>query len=432
MEAVMGCFDFVRVAALSSLMIVLVGCGGGGGGDGGQVLRTDDQAAPRRPADTSFNALSGTDDEPISPVARQLEQQSQRDVEAILRGRLAETNTESDGIDPIATPPILPMPAAPETTPSRAIVWTDRHAMESAHAGTDAAAQPSNDSTPPTPQPNQPVAIDPSPAPSAITELASPGVSVNATSPETAAALQPDRLKQLMVDLSRDLHANAAYSETPLKELLVISAMSMVDPERKLNPDAMPDLTEKEREVLTKMQTFFTDLSASLTDAAGAPNGVAVAANTLHDSLIQKPELQLSTTALCTRVGGFGDFTPFSKNSFLAHSEQKTIVYLEIGDFTSQPNDKGEYVTELSQQLIVYSDRDGIPVWTEDWQSAVDVTKNQRQDFFTVQVITLPKALSVGKYTLKIRVRDEKSGAETEGSIPFEMVADPKLAAAMK
>jgi hypothetical protein len=47
-------------------------------------------------------------------------------------------------------------------------------------------------------------------------------------------------------------------------------------------------------------------------------------------------------------------------------------------------------------------------------------------------VITLPKALSVGKYTLKVRLRDEKSGAETEGSLPFEMVADPKLAAAMK
>ena len=412
----MGCFAFARVVALSGLWLILTGCGG----DSGQVLRTDDPAAPRRPADTSFDALNDAEAEPISPVARQLAEQSQRDVEAILRGRQESDSTAPPAIEPEVTPTPI------EKSPSRAIVWTDRHATESMGGGAENVASSTAQQEPPSAQPNQPVAID---TPLITTELTAPGVSVTPTSPESAAALQPDRLKQLMVDLSRDLHANAAYSETPLKELLVISAMSLVDPERKLNPEAMPDLTEKERELLGKVQVFFTDLSESLTDASTAPTAVAAAANTLHDSLTQKPELQLSTTALCTRVGGFGDFTPFSKNSFLAHSDQKTIVYLEIGDFTSQPNDKGEFVTELSQQLIIYSDRDGIPVWTEDWQSAVDVTKNQRQDFFTVQVITLPKALSVGKYTLKIRVRDEKSGAETEGAIPFEMVADPKLAA---
>jgi hypothetical protein len=34
----------------------------------------------------------------------------------------------------------------------------------------------------------------------------------------------------------------------------------------------------------------------------------------------------------------------------------------------------------------------------------------------------------VGRYHLKVRIRDEKSGAEAEGSIPFEMVADPRMA----
>ena len=44
---------------------------------------------------------------------------------------------------------------------------------------------------------------------------------------------------------------------------------------------------------------------------------------------------------------------------------------------------------------------------------------------------TLPKALSVGRYHLKIRARDERSRAEAETSIPFEMVADEKLAASV-
>jgi hypothetical protein len=33
----------------------------------------------------------------------------------------------------------------------------------------------------------------------------------------------------------------------------------------------------------------------------------------------------------------------------------------------------------------------------------------------------------VGKYHLKVRMRDEKSGAEAETAITFEMVADPKM-----
>jgi hypothetical protein len=88
-----------------------------------------------------------------------------------------------------------------------------------------------------------------------------------------------------------------------------------------------------------------------------------------------------------------------------------------------------QWLTEISQQLEIISDRDGIPVWSEPWQKAVDVTSHRRRDFFTTQIITLPEALSVGRYHLKIRVRDEKSGAETEESITFEMVADPKLTA---
>ena len=57
------------------------------------------------------------------------------------------------------------------------------------------------------------------------------------------------------------------------------------------------------------------------------------------------------------------------------------------------------------------------------------MTSKTRRDFFTTQLIALPPALSVGKYHLKIRVRDEHSGAEAEDSVPFQMVADAKLAA---
>ena len=62
-------------------------------------------------------------------------------------------------------------------------------------------------------------------------------------------------------------------------------------------------------------------------------------------------------------------------------------------------------------------------MWNEDWQTAADRSQNRRRDYFTVQKLTLPSGLSVGKYRLKLRVRDEKSGAEVERSIPFTMTA---------
>ena len=102
-------------------------------------------------------------------------------------------------------------------------------------------------------------------------------------------------------------------------------------------------------------------------------------------------------------------------------------MYVEVEDFVSELNEKGKWVTELSQQLVVFSDRDGIPVWREEWQAGVDVSNNRRNDFFIVQIITLPKALSVGRYQLKIHARDEKSGAEAETSLEIEMVADPRM-----
>ncbi len=179
------------------------------------------------------------------------------------------------------------------------------------------------------------------------------------------------------------------------------------------------------------MQDHFTGLGHLLAES-GDPEAVVTAVETLHGALTLPPSLGLTRATLCTRVNGFGDFVEFPTNeagryAFLAHTEQRAVVYVEVDDFASELNAQGEWVTELSQQLVVYSDRDGIPVWREDWQAGVDASKNRRDDFFIVQIITLPQRLSVGRYHLKIHIRDEKSGAEAERSVEFEMVADPRM-----
>lgn len=341
----------------------------------------------------------------MSP-ASSLAAQSQRDVEMILKAKAAggEANrvgqTAPGGDATSATPSHTPPPRKP-------IVWND---PKSAAAG---ASKSTN---------------APSSADAKVPSTAASDAPSKVETPQTAGTLAADRLQSLLVDLSRELYASGSYSSTPLRQLLMIAAMSMIDPQRAVDPQSVPDLTEKERELLGKLQEFFAQLGRSLESGTDTEAAIIEAVATLREALVKQPVLRLPTAALCTRVGGFGDYSKFEKYVFLAQSQQKAILYLEIADFHSELNPKGEYVTQIAQQLTIYSDSDGIAVWKEDWQTAVDVTKVKRQDFFTVQVITLPKALSVGKFHLKVRVRDEKSQAEAEASIPFEMVADPRMA----
>jgi hypothetical protein len=259
---------------------------------------------------------------------------------------------------------------------------------------------------------------------------ASPGTMEDgARAGTTELATDAQLLDQMLVDLRRELYRDSIDQDQPLRHLLTIAATSMVHPDRTIDPEVFRDLTDRERELLQMFQAFFARVGAELDSDSPAEEVLVEAILQLKKEVARDPDFQLPAVAMCYRVGGFADYDAFSRNAFLAHAEQKFVLYVEISGFTSELNDAGEWVTEVSQQLEIYSDADGIPVWSDPWRRAVDVTSNQRRDFFTTQIITLPKALSVGRYHLKVRVRDEHSGAEAEESIPFEMVADPKRAA---
>jgi len=238
-----------------------------------------------------------------------------------------------------------------------------------------------------------------------------------------------ERLNELLVGLSAELYMRASDADQPLRELIMISATSMVDPTRSLaNIEALPGLTDRERELLSAFQAFFLKLGDKLDGSEEADAAIMTALKDLQTDIVKAPILTIPAASLCTSVEGFGKYQPFSSNRFLAHANQQMVVYVEIDDFACTQGQTGQWVTELAQQLIIYSDRDGIPVWREEWLPVVDTSSKARQDFYTTQLVTLPTALSVGKYQLKIRLRDEQSGAEAEKSIEFEMVADPKLA----
>lgn len=242
-----------------------------------------------------------------------------------------------------------------------------------------------------------------------------------------------ERSRQALLEaLSAQLRQDALQTQTPMRELAMLAAISIIDPQRQVDPRSVEQLNTGDRQVLARLQEFFARISESLASRGGMEQSIEQAASKLAASLHQSPQLKLANAVLCTRVGGFGDYTPFERAVFLAGSPQKVILYLEVENFTSELNQRGEYTTELSQQLAITDERDGSVLWKEQWQNAVDVSRKKRQDYFTVQTLTLPNSLAVGHYQLQVRLRDEQTGQQTQTAIPFEIVDDPKLAVTVK
>ncbi|MHC5001860.1 MAG: hypothetical protein ACYTJ0_01940 [Planctomycetota bacterium] len=403
------------IAALASA--ILGGCAATPDGPAGTTTG--------RPAAAADGTTARAGEATQTDTSGSLAERTRRDVEAVLEHQSAPPSSEAAG----------------RRAADALIHWNTPVVARTGGDATSVRSMPSQSA------PGAGVAPDPGRTTETAPTAAPPAAATEAlarpagTPPEVAATRPPappatgtpsaDRVGELLVELSGELYRQSAYADQPMRDLLAIAAGSIARPERALSPDAFRTLTDREKEILALLQSFFRRLGERLDDANDPEQVIEEAVAELRSGLIEEPRLTIADAALCYHVGGFGDYAAFDRNAFMAHEERQVILYLGIDDFSSELNQRGQWVTELSQQLMIYSDADGIPVWTDDWQRAVDVTRNQRQDFFTVQVITLPKALSVGRYHLKIRVRDEKSGAETETSIPFEMVADPKLAAQM-
>lgn len=233
------------------------------------------------------------------------------------------------------------------------------------------------------------------------------------TVPET-----PDALANAAAALYRD----ASRADTPLRSLMALAALSIADPERPFNAEALPDLTEEERRTLARFHGFCRDLGRQLA-SSDDPEAVSRAVEELSREIRGERRLRIPRGEVCTQVDGFGVFKRIEPPEFTAHSGAKFVLYSEIDGYRSTEVAGEGWKTDLSVELSILSERDGVPVWRRDWQSVTDLVATRRQDFFMTFRVNLPDALSVGAYALKIRVRDEQTGALAEHSLPFRMVA---------
>jgi hypothetical protein len=120
-------------------------------------------------------------------------------------------------------------------------------------------------------------------------------------------------------------------------------------------------------------------------------------------------DLRIASAAFCSRVTGFGQFTPM--NSLQFRSGQQTLVYCEIENFlpmTETANELTTYRTRIRSSVSI-TNKLGKIVQKADFPVVEDVARNFRQDFYMhlpVTIATLPE----GNYSLQVTVDDLGSG----------------------
>lgn len=143
----------------------------------------------------------------------------------------------------------------------------------------------------------------------------------------------------------------------------------------------------------------------------------------LADRLRSQAELSVPTVALCTGVTAFGVYEPLEPARFVAGTRQEVIVYCEVENFLSQPNDKNLYETRLTQSIVLYTESSGLPVWTAPKDTILDRARRRRHDFFLDKKIFLPSTLTIGRYLLKVTIEDQQAHHIAENTVPVEIVA---------
>ncbi len=295
-------------------------------------------------------------------------------------------------------------PNAP-ANPDRQIVWLDTE------------ANPADVDPPETDQPTEPVispfvdAADEANQAAGLPDLAADPVAAPASSGRDRAWAQ--------------LVAALQQEDAPaLHRALAAAAVSAADPQRRLDEAFLADLGPRQRQAVERYHRMVLDVYDQIANGSERLDGRTLAEHI--DAVVGPLPIQISTIELCKRVRGFGVYDAFDASRFLAGRDHKMIVYVEVDHFVPVETSTGEFEVKLTQEVELY-DKDGLMVWRHDPVNIVDRSRNQRRDFFTVQMIALPARLTVGTFHLKVRLADEHGQTRTERTLDLDIVADQSL-----
>ncbi len=249
---------------------------------------------------------------------------------------------------------------------------------------------------------------------------------------ETIHAVKELTKEELLTQLICSIKSYQGDNGVNLKAYMSRAALSVVDPRQTLTEEDVKNLPSRDRRLVMAYQRVFSQLGQELGKNSRTDRELLKdACDELSEQVDSWRDMRIKNIRLCTSVKSFGVYEEFKKNIFLAGTEHPMIVYAELEHFTPILNSDGRYEVRLKQELVLYKEyehgSEDLVVWHKRPVSIVDKSVNRRRDFFVRQVIYLPKILTVGKYTLKIRITDELGHSEDEAMIPIEIVADPQI-----
>ncbi len=306
--------------------------------------------------------------------------------------------------------------------PDPEVLWIDPHAESEAGAANANNAQAV---TTPSIELSHQDPTNPAMTAASLPDAATP------PAPEADAEPAPEREPMNLASMSRTELLETLLAQvrrgpgTALQKALDEALLTAAEPGRPIDPEALEGLDDAQVEQVARFQSMVQLFRHQLTSAEGRVDrrAVAVALDDLYGSL----PLTIRTAELCRRVEGFGVYEPFDSRTFMAGRDNKMIIYLELENFAPVEIGNGQHEVKLAQEVALYTDWDGQKVWRHETQQIVDRSRNQRRDFFVVQMITLPARLSVGKYILKVDVTDLHGGSVDGVPIEINLVADQSL-----
>lgn len=233
------------------------------------------------------------------------------------------------------------------------------------------------------------------------------------------------RKEELASELTMILRDLASTSDDPGSAALALASLETMLPSDvgTLVEDGV--LSDAERTSLDAVRSFLGSLSTE--GSIASPSEVSAQLEEIKRGLDAWAGLSIKKAALCTRVDGFGRYDTFSSYRFVAGRAQPVIVYVELERFAqreiSGPDGQPRYETKLSQRLELYHVADDLNTWNRAAEPVGDESRNRLRDYYLINQVTLPATLGVGRYHLKVVMRDLIGERVAETIIPIEIVA---------
>ncbi|GAB4385066.1 MAG: hypothetical protein Kow0022_09590 [Phycisphaerales bacterium] len=232
------------------------------------------------------------------------------------------------------------------------------------------------------------------------------------------------QLSELAKDIVDAIVAGLGSSEHPLEDALALLGLDT------LVPGAADAPTE--HDVLSPAERTQFEAARSLLDAIRTgeddPDAAADAAEQIALDLADQMPLRLDRAELCSRVDGYGQYTRFEGNTFVAGRPHRVILYVELSRFghTVIPGTDGEprFAVDLTQRVEIYHEPDGVLAMATPTLADRRVSRNRFRDYYVVTALDLPATLSVGRYGIRVTMRDRSDDSVAEVVVPLTIVAD--------